>query len=83
MLKNSFGGSGYDIACAKNDSAIIYQLINENLLYKNNFDPSFTNKLFFVYLNRKQNSREAIASYINNKGNVTELVAKINNITEK
>ena len=26
LLKNSFGGSGYDIACAQNNTPIIYQL---------------------------------------------------------
>jgi mevalonate kinase len=29
LLNNSFGGSGYDIACAQHDSAIVYRLENE------------------------------------------------------
>ena len=29
LLKNSFGGSGYDIACAQNNKPIIFQLVNE------------------------------------------------------
>ena len=29
LLKRSFGGSGYDIACAQNGSPISYQLVND------------------------------------------------------
>src|SRR6478752_6604734 len=30
LLKNSFGGSGYDIACAQNDCPILYHLVLGN-----------------------------------------------------
>jgi hypothetical protein len=29
LLKSSFGGSGYDIACAQNDEPIIYQIVDQ------------------------------------------------------
>ena len=70
LLKRSFGGSGYDIACAQNNSPILYQLINEKpVVNKVNFKPDFTDKIFFVYLNKKQNSKSAIASYYGQQGN--------------
>jgi mevalonate kinase len=68
LLKNSFGGSGYDIACAQNDTPIIYHL-EQNLPVVEiaAFNPDFTENIFFVYLNKKQNSKAAINAYYNNK----------------
>ncbi len=64
LLHNSFGGSGYDIACAQTNSPIVYQLTKANPTVTNvSFLPNFKENLFFVYLNVKRNSREAIESY--------------------
>lgn len=83
LLKRSFGGSGYDIACAQNDTPITYQLINERPVVESvTFKPDFTDKIFFVYLNKKQNSKSAIASYYNKRGNVDQSIFTINAITE-
>ncbi|OCB75612.1 GHMP kinase [Flavobacterium piscis] len=68
LLKNSFGGSGYDIACAQNDTPIVYR-IEQNLpvVETVHFNPDFTQNIYFVYLNKKQNSKAAISAYYNNK----------------
>ena len=64
LLKQTFGGSGYDIACAGSDSAIIYTLKNgEPTFDKVAFQPIFKDDLYFIYLGKKQNSREGIACY--------------------
>jgi len=56
-----FNGSGYDIACARSSSPIIYEIRDGRPWYrKANFQPSFSKELFFVYLNRKQNSQKSI-----------------------
>ena len=84
LLKRSFGGSGYDLACAQNNSPILYQLINEKpVVNKVNFKPDFTDKIFFVYLNKKQNSKSAIASYYGQQGNVQNALETINSITKR
>lgn len=84
LLKNSFGGSGYDIACAQNNSAIIYQLENNiPIITPIDFKPDFREKIFFVYLNQKQNSRTAIANYYNKQNNIQKVIPIINSITEK
>lgn len=73
LLKNSFGGSGYDIACAQNDSPILYSIEEGNAKVEEvSFNPDFTENLYFVYLNQKQSSKVAIASYYNNKNNHLE-----------
>lgn len=68
LLKNSFGGSGYDIACAQNNNPIVYRLEqNLPIVEKVAFHPEFTKNIFFVYLNKKQSSKNAINAYYNNK----------------
>ncbi|WP_136151435.1 GYDIA family GHMP kinase [Flavobacterium sangjuense] len=83
LLKRSFGGSGYDIACAQSNSPIVYQLVNEKpVVEKVNFQPDFTDKIYFVYLNKKQNSKAAIASYYGQQGNSQNALETINSITK-
>ena len=68
LLNNSFGGSGYDIACAQNDSPILYHLDNGKPIIETVlFEPQFAENLHFVYLEKKQSSKASIVSYYNNK----------------
>lgn len=83
LLKNTFGGSGYDIACAQNNTPIIYQIQNDSITKQVDFNPDFTDQLYFVYLNKKQNSRDGIASYNANKSNIESVVSEINDITNQ
>ncbi len=64
LLDKSFGGSGYDIACAQYDTPILYNR-NEGkpIIREVNFDPSFKEHLFFIYLNQKQDSKASIKYY--------------------
>jgi mevalonate kinase len=84
LLRKSFGGSGYDIACAQHCTPIIYSLADEKPVVKNvNFDPIFKDHLYFVYLNRKQNSKQAVSDYVNKIVDLEKIIPKINEITEK
>ena len=84
LLKESFGGSGYDIACAQNNTPITYQLINQKpIIRKVSFDNNFKENIYFVYLNKKQNSRNAIESYLQKKNNLNKIIPEINHITDK
>lgn len=85
LLNNSFGGSGYDIACAQNNSPIIYQLDNgKPHVKKVEFNPEYKSNIYFVYLNKKQSSKSAIATYHKNKKkNLAATIAKIDLITQK
>ncbi len=84
LLENSFGGSGYDIACAQNDFPIIYHLEQgKPIVEKVVFDPTlFSKNLYFVYLNKKQNSKNAIAFYKSKKNNLDDYKNRINEITK-
>lgn len=68
LLNNSFGGSGYDIACAQIDFPILYHLDHGKPKIETvSFEPEFANYLHFIYLEKKQNSKASIISYYNNK----------------
>ncbi len=84
LLEKTFGGSGYDIACAQNNSPILYIKKNTNpLIEKVNFNPSFKENLYFVYLNKKQNSREGIQHFRALKENLTSEINQISNLTNE
>ena len=82
LLWKSFGGSGYDIACAQNNKPILYRIEDDKPIVETvNFSLAFTKNLYFVYLNEKQNSRSAIETYRKKAKNEKSLIAEISNIT--
>ncbi len=83
LLFKSFGGSGYDIACAKNNTPILYQLENEKpKTYPLRFNFPYKNQIYFVHLNQKQNSKEGILLYKTISKSKKNLIATITEITE-
>lgn len=84
LLKNSFGGSGYDLACAQNNNAILYQLVDNKPKVENiTFNPTFSNNIYFVYLNKKQSSKASIASYFNRLDDIQQQVPMMSELTKK
>jgi mevalonate kinase len=84
LLEYTFGGSGYDIACAQHNVPITYQLKKSDRdIHKIDFIPEFKNNLYFVHLNKKQNSRDGIAKYKVNKSDSTIAISEISDITSK
>jgi mevalonate kinase len=82
LLKNSFGGSGYDIACAQTNQAIIYHLENDKPFFETvSFNPEFKEHIYFVYLNKKQSSKSAINNYLNKQFSLDKVKTKIDKIT--
>ncbi|HEX5743561.1 MAG TPA: GYDIA family GHMP kinase [Flavobacteriaceae bacterium] len=84
LLNKTFRGSGYDIACAKNNSPIIYQLVDHMpKVICVEFNPIFKNQLFFIHLNKKQDSRKGIERYQKNIGNINSEITEISSITDE
>jgi len=90
LLWNSFKGSGYDIACAQNDTPIFYKIENNlssplEMIPKINkvaFNPSFKENLFFVHLNQKQDSKEGIAKFRESGDSFQEEIKRISMISD-
>jgi mevalonate kinase len=61
LQKQTFGGSGYDIACASLRDPVIYHLDKgKPTMEQVSIDFDFTDRIYFVYLGKKQNSFESI-----------------------
>ncbi|KUF38691.1 GHMP kinase [Myroides marinus] len=83
LLQESFGGSGYDIACACYNTGVFYTLTD---LYNPkvkliDFKPPFADNIYFVYLNQKKSSKEAIANFRAQKSLISEQVKRISEIS--
>lgn len=72
LLEKSFGGSGYDIAAAQSRSPLFYtRNVYSPTVETSTFNPPFKDALFFVHLNQKRNSQDAISSF-NKRSNLGE-----------
>lgn len=84
LLEKTFGGSGFDIACAAYNTAITYQLTSsERIITPVNLNWSFKDELYFVYLNKKQNSRNAIAHYKQQSKQKSKYIEEITELTQQ
>ncbi len=82
LLKMTFGGSGYDIACATAEKPIFYQLIDDKPQVETiDFNPPFADHLFFVYQGQKQSSSKEIKAFLE-KTNPIDLQNDINAVSE-
>ena len=82
LLEATFGGSGYDIAAAQRNVPILYaKTPNEYHITELSINWGFTNQIFFVHLNKKQNSRDGIFNYQKLKNNNQEVIRRINELT--
>ena len=64
LLQKTFGGSGYDLACANAEGPILYQIHQSAGQYVEvPYKPAFSDSLFFIYLGKKQNSRDGIQGF--------------------
>ncbi|MBT8187359.1 MAG: GHMP kinase [Croceitalea sp.] len=84
LLAATFGGSGYDIACARHETPILFQLQNGTPIIERLSGHSILKEqLFFVYRNKKQNSRTAIERYRSHQIDRESFLAKIDGLTAK
>lgn len=75
-------GSGYDIACAGAEGPLHYTLKGDELAYAEiEYSPSFKDKLYFVYLEKKEDSNAAVRSYLKDGQNRKQTVEQITDIT--
>ena len=77
-----FNGSGYDIACAGSNSPLLFSKSGHKKHIKEvSFRPVFHENIYFVFLNRKQNSLTEVKKYKKTKPS-KELISEISEITK-
>ena len=83
LLQKTMGGSGYDIACAQNDTPILYQLKDDKpSVQLADFQPIFRDQLYFIYLNKKQRSHKEVSRYQTIKKGIENAVKTVSEITD-
>ncbi len=82
LLADTFGGSGYDVACALAGAPVLFQRRGGASHYVEcPFAPPYASHICFVYLKRKQDSREGISRYRKVVKETPALVARISALT--
>lgn len=90
LLKLTFGGSGYDIACATAERPIYYQVRTKGpepvkeptqKVESVDFVPPFADHLFFIYQGQKQSSSKEIKAFLE-KANPVDLEKDIEAVSE-
>ena len=90
LLKLTFGGSGYDIACATAEEPIYYQVKAKvpepvegptPMVEPIDFNPPFAEHLFFIYQGQKQSSSKEIKAFLA-KANPVDLQKDIEAVSE-
>ena len=82
---NISNGSGYDVACALSGCPILFQKINQVASWQPaEFNPKFSDSLYFVYLGNKQNSAAEVSSFLKkDPDTMKDVVLEISEIGEK
>lgn len=61
LQQTVLGGSGYDIACARSEEPLFYQLVNKKpVIDKVKLNFPFSENIYFIYLGHKQRTSESI-----------------------
>ena len=90
LLRLTFGGSGYDIACATAEEPIYYQVKAKvpepvegptPMVEPIDFNPPFAEHLFFIYQGQKQSSSKEIKAFLA-KANPVDLQKDIEAVSE-
>ena len=88
LLGSTFKGSGYDIACAKAEGPIFYEVNgqqttdNSPMVREADFNPPFKDNLYFIYRGHKQNSANEVKAFLDKKKDFREEVKSISKISE-
>ena len=64
LYSRTFGGSGYDIACANAEGPIYYKLQNdEAVVAPARFNPTFKDTIYFIHTGKKVRTKDSISMY--------------------
>lgn len=80
----TFKTSGYDVACASRNTPILYQISeNKRKIQPIEFRPDFLDKLYFIYLNQKQDTQIGVSKQYKSKPKNQHLVDEISRLTQQ
>lgn len=85
LLKQTIGGSGYDIACAQAMGPINYRKYEGKPMWETvPFNPSFKDHIYFVYLGQKQVSEREVIKFNESKiEGKAQIISEISQLTRE
>ena len=85
LYKRTFGGSGYDIACASAQGPIFYHLEKDiPVINSANIPAAIRDKLYFIYTGQKQDTQKGLAYYRTRSSMVKpKLIDDVSSISEE
>jgi len=83
LNREVFGGSGYDIACAKSGQPLLFKIDDEGVVYDTvHFRPPQTEQIYFVHLGNKQDSKAEVEKFLAGKQEFAAEIEMISEISE-
>ena len=85
LLDEGFGGSGYDIACASSYTPLTYKITQDGgrAISSVNLNWNFTDELYFIHLNRKQDSKQGIKDYRDRNTDIKQAIHELDKLTSE
>jgi len=75
-------GSGYDVACARSEKPILFKSNNSKVQISTvDFQPPFSENIFFIYLGRKKDSQAEVNKFMSGKDHYSSEVDRISAIS--
>lgn len=85
LMDETFGGSGYDIACAGADQPIFYRRAKGESpqITPAPFNPPFIYQMGIIYLNKKQSSSSQVKLFLESASNNENLIKEISTLSKE
>ncbi|MCF8373391.1 MAG: hypothetical protein K9H64_17365 [Bacteroidales bacterium] len=77
-------GSGYDVACARSQSPILFKLEDSKPLVEEvDFDPEYQDSIYFLYLGKKQESSKSVRDFLQKKEDFASEISAVSEISKE
>lgn len=84
LYRKLYKGSGYDVFCSRAEKPIVYNMTGENPdFHEVDFDPSFRDHLYFIYLGRKQDSQKSVKNFRTSYSHDDRMICEISKLTDR
>jgi mevalonate kinase len=77
-------GSGYDVVCSHAEGPIFFTRKDEDYTIKKaDFFPAFANRVYFIYLGRKQDSSLSVEAFLEDKSSFAKEIENVSELSNR
>lgn len=82
LLNRVSKGSGYDVACAQNDTPILFQRLKKKIWTEACiFSPEFKDQIYFLYLGKKQKTENEVKRFLTQRKDYSQEIQDISSLS--